>query len=1010
MRLSKTARRRPVHRAPTVRDLFLDVERFEPRVLMAAGPLQVTIVEAETFETVVITDNVGADGNPSVGAISYSTPATSPFTDFSISGLAAFSNRTSTDAGGLLSQSGTILRLSTLDGKPGGVPNLNGLRTLTITVTDTGFTHPTNLTKLTSSSSVTFTNTTLLAQSQFQSFVNATASPIVTLTASSITPNSHNGDATTTLTGSFAPYDLKNIYQIKLAPRTPGGVPSTARYLDTGTARVDGANLTASLSGVVFSDLNHDLLQNGGETGLDGVTLTLSGKDLNGNTVSQTTTTTPAGTYNFTALPPSDATGYTVTQGATPGYVHEGEVLGSTGGLLGARTITTVLHGGDNSTQNNFAEEKFATVGDYVWVDTNANGIQDDGNTGINGVVVDLLDSTMNIIATRTTATNGVTLGYYQFSVPSGTYTVAVNPSNFTGAGALVGYANSPTLQGGNTTLDSNPNPSMTSPIILPPAGADPSIDFGFYRPVTIGNFVWADGNANGVQDAGEPGIAGVALTLTGTDGAGNPVTRPATTGAGGAYLFTEAPGTYTVRVDAANPALAGLVATATGKGTTATDSNAGPSATTPGTLASGGSDPTIDFGFYKPATIGGFVYHDSNNDGIKQLTETPIAGVTLTLTGTNSLGNTVTATTTSGADGSYAFTGLLPGTYAITETQPGGYLDGKDTSGTGVTSGAVAGTAPIYDRFAVGLSGGDAGVNFNFGELKAAVISGFAYIDANDNGAKDAGETGLSGVAIRLTGTDDLGNPVSTPATTSSTGAYSFGNLRPGTYSVSETQPAGYSTTGNTVGSLNGSLATPKTDLIATIPVTSGANGVNYNFGELATGSALVRGQTATIGFWHNNNGQALIMSLNGGPTATGLGNWLSSSFGNVYSGLAGKTNSQIAAYFQTLFDETGQKTGAQFLAGALAVYSTTPSLAGGTMATQYGFTVSAGGTGIATYDVGTSLVPFGGPQGRVSIIQLIQFINSKSVGGVLANGNASLLNVINTIFSGINETGDIR
>ena len=136
---------------------------------------------------------------------------------------------------------------------------------------------------------------------------------------------------------------------------------------------------------------------------------------------------------------------------------------------------------------------------------------------------------------------------------------------------------------------------------------------------------------------------------------------------------------------------------------------------------------------------------------------------------------------------------------------------------------------------------------------------------------------------------------------------------------------------------------------------------------------------------------------------------NWLAISFSNVYGGLAGKTNSQIAAYFLTLFGQSGQKTGAQFLAGALAVYATTPSLAGGTMATQYGFIVSAGGTGIATYDVGTSLVAFGGPQGKVSIIQLIQFMNSKSVGGVLANGNSSLLNLINTIFSGINQSGDI-
>ena len=35
--------------------------------------------------------------------------------------------------------------------------------------------------------------------------------------------------------------------------------------------------------------------------------------------------------------------------------------------------------------------------------------------------------------------------------------------------------------------------------------------DFGYYvKPAAVGNFVWVDSNANGIQDAGEPGINGV--------------------------------------------------------------------------------------------------------------------------------------------------------------------------------------------------------------------------------------------------------------------------------------------------------------------------------------------------------------------------------------------------------------------------------------------------------------------------------------------------------------------
>ncbi|MCX6922688.1 MAG: hypothetical protein NT154_05655, partial [Verrucomicrobia bacterium] len=112
--------------------------------------------------------------------------------------------------------------------------------------------------------------------------------------------------------------------------------------------------------------------------------------------------------------------------------------------------------------------------------------------------------------------------------------------------------------------------------------GSDTTIDFGFYQAVTIGDYVWSDLSGNGVQDAGEPGIGGVTVTLSGTDAAGNAVSATTTTDTSGHYQFTEPPGTYTVAVTTP----AGYTPTATGQGTAATDSNASPSVTTPGTLA----------------------------------------------------------------------------------------------------------------------------------------------------------------------------------------------------------------------------------------------------------------------------------------------------------------------------------------------------------------------------------------------------------------------------------------
>lgn len=65
----------------------------------------------------------------------------------------------------------------------------------------------------------------------------------------------------------------------------------------------------------------------------------------------------------------------------------------------------------------------------------------------------------------------------------------------------------------------------------------------------SIGDRVWVDSNADGVQDVGEPGIPGVTVTLH--DAAGGQIASTVT-GADGAYLFDGYhSGTYSVRVDA---------------------------------------------------------------------------------------------------------------------------------------------------------------------------------------------------------------------------------------------------------------------------------------------------------------------------------------------------------------------------------------------------------------------------------------------------------------------------
>jgi hypothetical protein len=170
-----------------------------------------------------------------------------------------------------------------------------------------------------------------------------------------------------------------------------------------------------------------------------------------------------------------------------------------------------------------------------------------------------------------------------------------------------------------------------------------------------------------------------------------------------------------------------------------------------------------------------------------------------------------------------------------------------------------------------------------------------------------------------------------------------------------------------------------------------------------------LAHGDTATIGFWNNKNGQALIKSLNTGPSSTALATWLATNFPHLYgadagaNNLTGKTNTDVAALFQKFFNVKGAKTDAQVLGAALAVYVTDSDLAG-TAATKYGFTVTSGGTGDKTYNVGSLGTAIGLQNNTTyTVLQLLRQADLDKANGTF-NANA-----FNSIFDGINQKGDI-
>lgn len=116
------------------------------------------------------------------------------------------------------------------------------------------------------------------------------------------------------------------------------------------------------------------------------------------------------------------------------------------------------------------------------------------------------------------------------------------------------------------------------------------------------------------------------------------------------------------------------------------------------------------------PATLGGFVYQDKNTNSTFDTGDAGVAGIVLTLTGTNNLGQTVTMTTTSAADGSYFFVGFQPGTYTITESPPPSNFT-EEVSNVGTVNGVADGNNPTVDTLtSIILATGQSGINYNFG------------------------------------------------------------------------------------------------------------------------------------------------------------------------------------------------------------------------------------------------------------------------------------------------------
>ncbi|WP_142351299.1 SdrD B-like domain-containing protein, partial [Staphylococcus aureus] len=167
----------------------------------------------------------------------------------------------------------------------------------------------------------------------------------------------------------------------------------------------------------------------------------------------------------------------------------------------GNKTVSTGNALGFTNNQSGGAGQEVYKIGNYVWEDTNKNGVQDKDEKGISGVTVTLKDENDKVLKTVTTDENGK----YQFTdLNNGTYKVEFETPS--------GYTPTSVTTGNDTEKDSN---GLTTTGVIKDAD-NMTLDSGFYKTpkYSLGDYVWYDSNKDGKQDSTEKGIKDVKVTL----------------------------------------------------------------------------------------------------------------------------------------------------------------------------------------------------------------------------------------------------------------------------------------------------------------------------------------------------------------------------------------------------------------------------------------------------------------------------------------------------------------
>jgi hypothetical protein len=288
--------------------------------------------------------------------------------------------------------------------------------------------------------------------------------------------------------------------------------------------------------------------------------------------------------------------------------------------------------------------------------------------------------------------------------------------------------------------------------------------------PATLSGVVFADVNANGIQDAGEAGLSGVTVQAS---EAANPTPITAVTDANGQFVLAGVP-----------DGTASLTATPLTGSTLVGGPQSVPVA--------GGADVNgLAIGLQPGGKVTGSAFADLNNNGVRDPGETGVAGAIVSL---DALSNgSVDFTATTQADGTYSFDHVPDGTHSLSVAAPVNFVARSAAPQTVAISGGAAVTAA------------DSAMS------PATAVAGRVTL-----GDTSAGQPGIPGMTVELDAFSD--GKIDYTTVTDSTGAYAFTNIPSGTHTITVVAPPG--TTFNVPAGVNKQTALVNGNIL---------NGVNF-------------------------------------------------------------------------------------------------------------------------------------------------------------------------------------